>query len=60
MEVGPLNEMRKKESRRALGQTLDSFINEIQRRGRASTTYKNFDSYFIDEAFRRAHGLPLP
>ncbi|KAK8694772.1 hypothetical protein V6N13_072317 [Hibiscus sabdariffa] len=59
-EVEGLNDLRSEEVRRQMDERLSSILTTIRQDGRASSTYRRFYSHFIDEDFRRLHGLPLP
>ncbi|GMI71565.1 hypothetical protein HRI_000825800 [Hibiscus trionum] len=46
--------------RRQMDERLSSILTTIRQHGRASSIYRRFYSHFIDEEFRRFHGLSLP
>ena len=59
-EVESLNDLRSPSEHEQMNERLSSFLTNIRRHGRASSTYNKFYSHFIDEEFRRQNGLPLP
>lgn len=59
-QVEPLNDLKSPSERRQMNAALSSLLTSMDDHGRASSTYKNFYSHFIDEEFRRINGLPLP
>ncbi|GMI95820.1 hypothetical protein HRI_005289400 [Hibiscus trionum] len=59
-EVEGLNDLQSEEVRRQMDERLSSILTTIRQHGRASSIYRRFYSHFIDEEFRRFHGLSLP
>lgn len=59
-EVEGLNNLQSEEVRRQMDERLSYILTTIRQHGRASSTYRRFYAHFIDEEFRRLHGLELP
>lgn len=59
-KVAPVNSMRHAFQRHLMEGSFNFFLQELDQKGRNSQLYREFDSYYIDEEFRRKMGLPLP
>ena len=55
-----LNALRHAFQRDLMDGLLNSYMDDLNRRGRNADVYQGFYRYFINEDFRRFHNLPLP
>lgn len=59
-QLSPVSSLEHAFQRHLMDGNLNSYLADLDRNGPHSDIYREFLSYFKDEEFRRANGLPLP